>query len=662
MRYISRYPGDLETEPTGSVPDGPVTGDAASGDEPAPGDAMSAEPAGDAADAGPPGDQEPEPPLWTTADGDVVHLPPRAVDRIVVVRRPPERSRPWRPGIRPPLERLRRQRAINRVGRLIRQATRLGPRTGAGGPRLPVFAARLGGRNFRIVTRPRGLRHEILSIEPEVTLAPGLDEELGAPAEPITTAVPFAPPPPVGSYWPVQTAHPQIRVVAYLTAGKKTIGRSGRRFMAGRKGTRNGVANTPRNHAGIDLFARRRDPVIACEDGTIREFAFFYKAKSGQRTYRLLVEHSRCVVNYGELTGDSLARTGLKVGSRVRAGQVIGYVSDTDMLHFEMYRPGTTTSHQWWTGSSPPAELLNPTRYLLHLSQQGRSAGTAPPVSPGQGARGAQPAPAGPAVATPAPVVGVTGEAPRGPFGTVTFTAPGQRPFQYPFTPDDVVWTARLLQGEAGGEDNLKNVAVVWALVNRFTIFHGSLPDKTFADFIRRYSTVLQPYLKNPNAIARAINTSKRNPNNPALKWVTIPPGTFVSKGKTHPRGQYQKHLTLQQTPWSRLRDGARRVAERVLTGREKSPIGLASDFDGPHIFLAEQLRKAGKDANEIRRRSPDEYRRLWTEFTKQHASKKGRKWIGEASPQLQQMTSNAFYLDPRTGSLPRDAVRIVPA
>lgn len=242
------------------------------------------------------------------------------------------------------------------------------------------------------MTRPRGLRHEILSVEPEVTLAPGLDEELGTPAQPITTVVPFAPLPPAGSYWPVQTAHPRARVVSYLTAGKKAIGRSSRRFMAGRKGTRNGVANTARNHAGIDLFARRRDRVIACEDGIIRTFAFFYKAKSGQPTYRLLVEHSGCVINHGEVTKDSLDRTGLKVGSRVRAGQVIGYVSDTDMLHFETYRPGTTTSHQWWRGSSPPAELLNPTRYLLHLSQQGRSAGMAPPVSSGNGARGAQPA------------------------------------------------------------------------------------------------------------------------------------------------------------------------------------------------------------------------------------------------------------------------------
>jgi hypothetical protein len=215
MPYISRYPVDFETDPNGSVPNEPGTVDAAPGDEPAPGDAMSAEPGDDAADAGLPDDQEPEPPLWTTADGHVVHLPPSAVDRIAVVRRPPGRPRPWRPAIRPPLERLRRRRAINRMGQLVRYATRLGPRAAAGGPRLPVFAARLGGRNFRIVTRPRGLRHEILSVEPEVTLAAGLDEELGTPAEPTTTAVPFAPPPPAGSYWPVQTAHPQIRVVSY---------------------------------------------------------------------------------------------------------------------------------------------------------------------------------------------------------------------------------------------------------------------------------------------------------------------------------------------------------------------------------------------------------------------------------------------------------------
>jgi Peptidase family M23 len=155
-------------------------------------------------------------------------------------------------------------------------------------------------------------------------------------------------------------------------------------FLAGRKGKRAGK-QALRWHAGVDLFANIKDVVVACEDGTIVDFSFFYNAKSGQRTYKLLIQHdgSGVVVNYGEVTGDSLRNNGLKVGKRVAAGQPIGFVSDTSMLHFETYIKGTTTSHRWWKDEkTPPRQLLNPTRYLLFLREHGLSstqdAGTQP--------------------------------------------------------------------------------------------------------------------------------------------------------------------------------------------------------------------------------------------------------------------------------------------
>jgi murein DD-endopeptidase MepM/ murein hydrolase activator NlpD len=191
--------------------------------------------------------------------------------------------------------------------------------------------------------------------------------------EPKKTEVPFAPLPPPGSYWPVRTSHPQARLVSYRTIGGKIVGWPGRVFKAARKGKRNGVI-TARNHAGIDLFARPGDAVIACENGKVIDFSFFYNAKSGQRTYKILVEHSGVVVNYGEVSRDSFKRTGLKVGSPVRAGQVIGYVSDTKMLHFETYKRGTKSAYRWWKGESPPPRLLDPTRYLLHLAKYGAGA------------------------------------------------------------------------------------------------------------------------------------------------------------------------------------------------------------------------------------------------------------------------------------------------
>jgi hypothetical protein len=93
-----------------------------------------------------------------------------------------------------------------------------------------------------------------------------------------------------------------------------------------------------------------------------------------------------------EVRKDSLSKNGLKVGMRVSAGQQIGRVSDTSMLHFETYVKGTTDSHRWWkSAKSPPRELLNPTRCLLELARVGLTA------------TGVQPAPASVPSPSPAP-------------------------------------------------------------------------------------------------------------------------------------------------------------------------------------------------------------------------------------------------------------------
>jgi peptidoglycan hydrolase-like protein with peptidoglycan-binding domain/murein DD-endopeptidase MepM/ murein hydrolase activator NlpD/LAS superfamily LD-carboxypeptidase LdcB len=191
---------------------------------------------------------------------------------------------------------------------------------------------------------------------------------------PIGNPVPFAPLPPTGSYWPVRTSRKDARIISYMyQAPSGIVGRAGRMFLAGRKGNRDGE-QALRWHVGIDLFANIKDVVVACEDGTIIDFSLFYKAKSGQRTYKLLIQHDRSgvVVNYGEVTSDSLNKNGLKIGERVAAGQLIGFVSDTSMLHFETYIEGTKTSHRWWKDDkTPPHQLLNPTNYLLFLREHG---------------------------------------------------------------------------------------------------------------------------------------------------------------------------------------------------------------------------------------------------------------------------------------------------
>jgi peptidoglycan hydrolase-like protein with peptidoglycan-binding domain len=192
--------------------------------------------------------------------------------------------------------------------------------------------------------------------------------------------VPFAPPPPIGSYWPVRTRHKYRRLVSYKAVDGTIVGK-GRMFLANREGKRDNKV-VPRWHVGVDLFANVGDVVVACGDGKIVGFAFFYPAKSGQRTYQLLIEHSGVVVNYGEVTGDSLDKNGLRIGMPVKAGQPIGFVSDTSMLHFETYVKGATHSYRWFKDArKPPPQLLNPTKYLLFLREHGlvgESAGRQP--------------------------------------------------------------------------------------------------------------------------------------------------------------------------------------------------------------------------------------------------------------------------------------------
>jgi murein L,D-transpeptidase YcbB/YkuD len=79
-------------------------------------------------------------------------------------------------------------------------------------------------------------------------------------------------------------------------------------------------------------------------------------------------------VNYSEVRADSLGANGLRVGDRVRAGQVMGAVAmlvESHMCHFETYLPGTTANKRWLVADPRPQVLLNPTALLLHLAEQG---------------------------------------------------------------------------------------------------------------------------------------------------------------------------------------------------------------------------------------------------------------------------------------------------
>jgi murein DD-endopeptidase MepM/ murein hydrolase activator NlpD len=149
-----------------------------------------------------------------------------------------------------------------------------------------------------------------------------------------------------------------------------------------------------RTHAGIDLFAKHKDTLVAVADGQIINFYFFYRG-----TFCLFVDHGSFVVNYGEVEPDSLAQYGLKTpmyrsekgptmtyssrgaslvpilapkGSKVQAGQPIAKVGQmfrSSMLHIEVYASGTKNNKRWVPfQSSPPSGLLNPTNTLIEIS------------------------------------------------------------------------------------------------------------------------------------------------------------------------------------------------------------------------------------------------------------------------------------------------------
>ena len=176
------------------------------------------------------------------------------------------------------------------------------------------------------------------------------------------------------TFWPVVSSAPGTRLVSYVTAAGQTVGRPGRCFFANRNGAK-------RHHVGIDLFGAEGDVVVACANGKIVNFYKFLNSK-GRDTFALVIAHEGVVVNYGEVAPDSLTATNLKLGDTVSAGQMIGRIGATAMLHFETYVPGTQQNVRWMVGDPRPFAVRNPTALLLRLAAVGQSAGGVAPVAP----------------------------------------------------------------------------------------------------------------------------------------------------------------------------------------------------------------------------------------------------------------------------------------
>jgi type VI secretion system Hcp family effector len=218
---------------------------------------------------------------------------------------------------------------------------------------------------------------------------------------------------------------------------------------------------------------------------------------------------------------------------------------------------------------------------------------------------------------------------------------------EYSFTPDDALWLAHFVEGEAGGRDNSDSHAVIWAMFNRFGILRHRVPSWTsLAVFLRKYSTTLQPLLNSPGAAQRVWDAYKSDPIRNAVKSTKETyPGTTIYKV------QYERHIKLQNKPWNDFEPYVRNMIIKIMTGQIPNPgIGAATDFDSTYIFM-----KAARSKQGITSEPSHEE---WREYTLQHALAKKMIWIGELT-NLNQL-KNAFYIKSYLKDVPADAVKVI--
>src|SRR5690606_13340370 len=130
----------------------------------------------------------------------------------------------------------------------------------------------------------------------------------------------------------VLTSHSGRLVVSYWTAGG-VRGYSGLAFAASRM-----VVEGATKHAGVDLFARKGDVVVAPEDGRVLAILPF-NAGTWAVYVRSLLDDG--VVNLGEVEKLSWREFGVKPGQTVHVGQPLARIGvqakGSTMLHLETY-------------------------------------------------------------------------------------------------------------------------------------------------------------------------------------------------------------------------------------------------------------------------------------------------------------------------------------
>lgn len=132
-------------------------------------------------------------------------------------------------------------------------------------------------------------------------------------------------------------------------------------------------------HTGVDLYCQEGDVVVAVEAGVVVAIEDFTGPKAGSPwwndTRAILIEGPSGVVLYGELQ----ELPSIVVGTRVTPKDPLGHIRTVlkkdkglpmNMLHLELYQPGTRQSTWWRHNESKPQTLLDPTQHLLKMLQR----------------------------------------------------------------------------------------------------------------------------------------------------------------------------------------------------------------------------------------------------------------------------------------------------
>ncbi|MEZ0230437.1 MAG: hypothetical protein ACAI25_17575 [Planctomycetota bacterium] len=211
----------------------------------------------------------------------------------------------------------------------------------------------------------------------------------------------------------------------------------------------------------------------------------------------------------------------------------------------------------------------------------------------------------------------------EGPFGTLVRSDGVGDP--YALTAEDALWSARMLVGEAGGEDDADGAAVLWCMLNSYMLRPLRKDYPTFTDFVRAYCTPLQKFLKSKGALERHRKLG--------TKMVEVEEGKW----------QLERHVELQKRPWEKLAPGARAVVERVFRGKAATPCGNATQFCSTATYFHDKHGRKPSDEE-------------LAAYTEEYAKEKAYTWfkVEKSRPR-----SNCFFVEKRFASLPAGVVKV---